>query len=69
MSFNETAERQIAETIGRWKRQLAAAVSEGSNSDTRRLSNWLFGAEIVLSQMGLDELARAAGATQRDSGT
>lgn len=69
MSFNETAEQQIAETIGRWKRQLAEAVGEGSNSDARRLSNWLFGAEIVLSQLGLDELPLATSATLRDSGT
>lgn len=60
MTATTEAERRAAEVIRRWADQIAAARRDGDHLMASQYEGWLFGAEIVLSMAGFNELALAA---------
>lgn len=67
VTIDDATEQQVTETIGRWKEKRAGTLRDGMDFEVRQIDNWLFGAEVVLWALGLDDLALAAGAAQTDS--
>ena len=68
MTIDKATEQQMTEAIGRWEGKFMEARRRGWDEEARQYSNWLFGVELALGLLGLDDLAQKAIAAQRDSG-
>ena len=52
--------RDIVCVIERWGGKLSESNRNGLDNESRTFRNWLFGAEVILGLLGLDDLMLAA---------
>ena len=66
MTIDKATEQQMTEAIGRWEGKFSGSQTARLGREARQYSNWLFGVELALGRLGLDDLAQKAIAAQRD---
>lgn len=67
MELPDEVRRDVERAIARWAKNMDENKQAGRDSESRMCGNWLFGAEVILGLLGLEELARAASDAQKET--
>ena len=67
MELPDEVRRDVERAIVRWGEKMASRKRDDLEFEWRMFSNWLFGAEVILGLLGLEELARAAADAQKET--